>query len=197
MKYQTWLVAIATGLSVRSATAETVDDKDKAASEKNREHLRVGAIAGVGFPHPLAVEALVKIERVVALGAEYAFSPDVTISGVTASMWSASGDLRVFPLRGPFFVGARVGLQHLGASSAEYAQAVTVDTFYLNPRIGFLWTWKSGFSLGIDAGVQIPLTYSVTGTSTAMSIPQLTSAASMIGGTVLPTIDLLKLGFLL
>ena len=196
MKYTTWLVALATGLVASGAAADDVANKDQASSDR-RDHLRVGAIGGVGFPHPFAVEALVKIERVVALGAEYGFSPDITVSGVTASMWSAAGDVRVFPLRGAFFIGARVGLQHLGASSAEYAQAVAVDTFFVNPRIGFLWTWKSGFSLGIDAGVQLPLSHSVTGTSTAMSIPQLTNVANTIGGTVLPTIDLLKLGFLL
>ncbi len=196
MKYTTWLVALATGLVASGAAADDVANKDQASSDR-RDHLRVGAIGGVGFPHPLAVEALVKIERVVAIGAEYGFSPDVTVSGVTASLWSGAGDIRVFPLRGPFFIGARVGLQHLGASSAAYAQSVTVDTFFVNPRIGFLWTWKSGFSLGIDVGVQLPLAYSVTGTSTAMSIPQLTSVANTIGGTVLPTIDLLKLGFLL
>ncbi len=196
MKYTTWLVALATGLVASGAAADDVANKDQASSDR-RDHLRVGAIGGLGFPHPLAVEALVKIERVVAIGAEYGFSPDVTVSGVTASLWSGAGDIRVFPLRGPFFIGARVGLQHLGASSAAYAQSVTVDTFFVNPRIGFLWTWKSGFSLGIDVGVQLPLAYSVTGTSTAMSIPQLTSVANTIGGTVLPTIDLLKLGFLL
>ena len=196
MKYKASCVAaIAVTVRVRGAAAQ--QEKSSASESEKKEHVRFGAIGGVGFPHPIAVEALVKIERVVSIGAEYGFSPDVTISGVTGSLWSASGDARVFPLRGPLFVGLRVGMQHLGMSSAEYAQSMNVDTWFMNPRVGFLWTWRSGFSLGFDAGVQVPLTSSVTGTSTAMSIPQLTSAASTIGGTVLPTIDLLRLGFLL
>ena len=200
MKSLNWLVALAACFVVRSAGAQDKPGANENEKEK-KEHIRSiinwGAIGGVGFPHPIAVEALVKIERVVSIGAEYAFSPDVTVSGVTGSLWSASGDARVFPLRGPLFVGLRVGLQHLGMSSAEYAQSMTVETWFVNPRVGFLWTWRSGFSLGFDAGVQVPLTSSVSGTSAAMSIPQLTSAAGTIGGTVLPTIDLLRLGWLL
>jgi hypothetical protein len=196
LNHKTWLVAIATGLLTRGAVAQDSPNKDQPKTDRT-DHVRVGAIGGVGFPHPFAVEALVKIERVVAVGAEYGFSPDIGVSGVNASLWSAAGDLRVFPLRGPLFIGARVGLQHFGASMAQYAQSMSVDTWFVNPRVGFLWTWKSGFSLGFDAGVQLPLTYSVSGTAAATSQPQLVSIANTIGGSVLPTIDLLRLGFLL
>ncbi len=74
---------------------------------------------------------------------------------------------------------------------------MNVDTWFANPRVGALWTFKSGFSIGFDAGVELPMTSSVSGSSQAMAIPALTSAASTLGKTVLPTIDLLQMGALL
>ena len=177
--------------------AEEAPRPDAVKKWSRTDHVRVGALAAVGFPSPLGAEALVAIERYVAVGAAYGFSPDVGISGVTVSLWSAAGDVRAFPFRNPFFLGLRLGYQHLGATDAAYAQSMNVDTWFANPRVGALWTFKSGFSIGFDAGVELPMTSSVSGSSQAMAIPALTSAAATLGKTVLPTIDLLQMGFLL
>ena len=178
---------------------------------RRKDHFSVGALVGVGFPRPLAVEGVLKIERAVLLGVEYSALPQITVSQTSASASAIAGDLRVFPLRGPFFVGLRVGEQHIEAATTVSAYgysapaSLSADTVFLNPRLGFLWTWEPGISLGVDAGVQIPLS-----TSTASSLPassnsvvagaensaksSIESVAGLVGNAVLPTVDLLKVG---
>ncbi len=192
---------------------------DRPASENDlfgahrKDHLSIGVLAGIGFPRPLAVEGVMKIERLVLVGVEYSALPEVTVSQTSASASAVAGDVRVFPLRGPFFFGLRAGKQHIEAATTVSAYGYSVpaslsaDTVFINPRLGLLWTWAPGISLGIDAGVQIPLS-----TSTASSLPStsnayaaqaeksaqqsIESAAGLVGNAVLPTVDLLQLGMM-
>ena len=177
--------------------------KDKS---KKAEHFRLGILGGVGFPRPLALEGMIKLERVLGLGIEYSTTPTLSISGTDTSFWALAATLRVFPFKDGFFLGVRAGRQHLGgegtvtvAPYGSFRESVTVDTTFLNPRLGFLWTWDSGVSLGIDGGVQVPI-----GVTVASTLPRGTGVdqevmdvANAIGNSPLPTIDLLKVGFLL
>jgi hypothetical protein len=199
-----------------SSGSPKVDGTDDAASRKpdrRTDHVRVGALLGVGAPRPLSIEGLVKLERTLAFGLEYSALPSITVSDVRLSCWAIAGSARVFPLKGPFFVGLRGGRQHLDAattvSAYGYSAPVTlgVDTTFLNPQIGLLWTWEPGFSVGIDAGVQIPLSSS-TSSSIDAKLPALAQPAASsaqsdaegvartVGQTVLPTIDLVRIGML-
>jgi len=68
----------------------------------------------------------------------------------------------------------------------------------VNPRIGFLWVWKP-FALGIDLGVQIPLSTTVSRSSLlAVASPttdaEITKWTNTMGRTVIPTLDLLRIG---
>jgi len=193
--------------------------RDKPSTDTNQssltrtDHWRVGALAGVGFPRPLAVEGIVKLERVLALGLEYSALPQISVSDVQVSAWAIAGSARVFPFRGPFFVGLRAGRQHVNAQASVSGYGYTVpvalgvDTTFLNPQLGLLWTWEPGFSIGIDAGLQIPLTSSTSSqlNATPPSSAQqyvapaqdrIESVAGRIGQTVLPAIDLLRIGVL-
>lgn len=177
----------------------TVDRPDDTEPHK----LRVGAIAGVGFPRPLAIEPMVVLSGYVAIGGEYGVLPSMTVDGVTVSLWSLAGDVRVFPFRGAFFVGLRAGHQHVDASTtitvAPYGSApeqLSFDSFFVNPRIGFLWTSNAGLTLGVEAGLQIPLTASTDSSLPLSLVPSAQSAAQTLGGTVLPTVDLLRIGML-
>src|SRR4051794_26909559 len=84
------------------------DERDRPAAEPtdrgddDTDPLRIGAIAGVGFPRPLAIEALVKIEGVVALGLEYSLLPKTTLGGVETRFWALAADARVFPFKNGF-----------------------------------------------------------------------------------------------
>jgi hypothetical protein len=175
------------------------------AEEVQRETFRAGVLGGVGFPRPLGVEGFVRIERVLGAGFEYAAMPSATIYGVHANLWSLAGDLRVFPLSGAFFVGVRVGLQHFDASTSinmgVYGTAhgaLALDTWFINPRLGFLWVSSAGFALGMDAGVQIPVSSSQSSNvpPAMASASGVNDVATIIGRTALPTVDLLKVGIL-
>jgi len=181
------------------------DDSSKKSSEKP-EHFRIGVLGGVGFPRPLAIEGMIKIEKILGLGIEYSAMPSLSIEGVDTSFHAIAATARLFPFKNGFFIGLRAGRQHLGgegtvtvAPYGTYHESVTVDSTFINPRIGFLWTWDPGITLGIDAGVQVPV-----GATVSSSLPAGTQAnkdvmdvANTLGNTTLPTIDLLKVGFLL
>jgi hypothetical protein len=181
---------------------------------KRTDHVRFGALVSAGFPRPLAIEGIVKIERLVALGLEYSTLPGATMSDVHFGASALAGSARVFPLRGPFFLGLRAGRQHVSADAAVSGYGYTipitlaVDTIFLNPQVGFLWTWDPGVTIGIDAGLQIPLSSEVSSTLASSSMPSavqqavspiqrtMENVAGALGQTVLPTIDLVKVGML-
>jgi hypothetical protein len=175
---------------------------DRTPTTPARLPLHVGAVAGVGFPRPFSVEVLGTVGDLVDVGAEYGFLPSLTVDGVETSLWSIAGDLRIRPFRGPFFVGALAGRQHVSASTlvsvtgyGSAAEQLGLDSWFVNPRIGFQWTTSFGLVFGIDAGVQIPLASSVSSSLPLALYPAAQSRAESIGGTVLPTIDLLRLGY--
>jgi hypothetical protein len=187
-------------------------ENDSAAAEKPREethridHVSFGVLGGVSFPRPITVEGLVKIERLVGLGFEYSMLPGITVSGVNTHYWALAADARVFPFKNAFFVGLRAGRQHLGGDAGivmpgvgTLNETMSVDTTFINPRIGFLWTWKPGISLGINAGAQIPVSTSESSSlppGTAVD-PRITRVANTLGRNVLPTVDLLQIGVML
>jgi hypothetical protein len=82
-------------------------------------------------------------------------------------------------------------------------EQITADTWFINPRIGFLSTSSWGLTVGIDAGVQIPLSAtfaSTIPTNLPVTIPIATDAnntAHYLGKSLIPTVDLLRIGLLL
>src|SRR5215472_1744556 len=134
----------------RAQAAAQKQDGPPPAADHGPEHenvrpLRVGVIGGVGFPRPLAIEGMTLLGDSVALGAEYGVLPDLTVDGVHTSLWSLAGDVRFFPFHNGFFVGVRAGRQHVGADTtvtvAPYGsgtESLSLDSWFVNPRIGFL-----------------------------------------------------------
>ncbi len=167
--------------------------------------MRFGMLVGVGFPHPIAGEALVKIADWVAIGGELGFCPKLHIAGADVKLQSVAADVRVFPFRGSFFVGVRGGHQTASASitvtanGTAYTDTMDTSNWYVNPRVGFLWTSGPGFTVGSDAGVQIPIASKAT--ETAPKLPagaqaNFTRPAQVIGSSVIPQIDLIRVGVL-
>jgi hypothetical protein len=175
--------------------------------------VQFGALVGVSFPRPLSVEGIVKLEQLAALGLDYSSLPQIGVSGVQLTSWAVAGSARVFPFRGPFFFGLRVGRQHATADAVVSAYGYTVpvglsvDTTFLNPQLGFMWTWNPGITLGVDAGIQIPVS-SQASSSLQSPVPSVAQAAvspaqqtlenvaRAAGQTTLPTLDLIRVGFL-
>jgi hypothetical protein len=171
----------------------------------------VGPLVGLGFPRPLLIEGLVKIGRLVGVGLEYGFLPSLSVSGVEASFKGLAADFRLFPFKNAFFVGTRAGHQWLDGSGTltiagvSYTETVAAATWFFNPRLGFLHTFGSGVTIGVDAGVQLPIapSYERGGPATALGLAQNTDVdrslhdvARALGNGVTPTIDLMRVGFL-
>jgi hypothetical protein len=168
--------------------------------------LQIGAYAGLSFPRPLSIEGMVTYQKLVGVGVEYSVLPELTVSGVHAKLDAVDVELRVFPFRNSLFAALSVGHQRFDATGTvvlpmnlgSLPEEVTADTWFVGPRIGFLYTWPWGLSLGMDAGVQIPVASSFTST-VPMGFPgsqTVTAWQHTIGKDVLPTLDLLRAGFL-
>jgi hypothetical protein len=187
----------------------TTPEEPKKESHRT-DHFRIGVLGGVGFPRPLSIEGMAKIEKLVGVGVEYSLLPSLTISSVETSFHALAADVRIFPFKDAFFVGLRAGRQHLGGDGTvtvpnygSVHEAVSVDTTFINPRLGFLWTWDPGVTLGIDIGVQVPVSAS-SSSSIPTNLPigtdassQITGVTNSLGKNTLPTVDLLKIGALL
>lgn len=205
------VAADASGTDDAPAPAGTPADTPAEAHgfDADTDHLRFGLLGGIGLPRPLAIEALLKIERVVGIGVEYSLLPRMNLFGVETTYWAVAADLRVFPFRGGFFLGLRAGYQQIGAAATlavsglgSMAETATATSTFVNPRLGFLWTWANGFTVGVDAGVQLPLSTSME-TSLPPALAELaevsssmTRVASTLGHDPIPTVDLLRVGFL-
>jgi hypothetical protein len=104
---------------------------------------------------------------------------------------------RIYPFAGSFFLGVAFGRQRVSIALQGVGQPTTLDlsTRYVAPRLGWLATWSSGFSLGLDLGVQ-----TAQRTDFKAGGPQLSSAlldtARQYAGTPLPTLNL-RLGWML
>jgi hypothetical protein len=183
-------------------------------SQKKKEEAdawRLGPVVSLGFPRPFAIEGLLKIKKVVGLGVEYSFLPKTTISDVTTRFDAIALDASWHPFKGGFFIGARGGRQWLSGSATlrvqnfgSFTESADASAWFFNPRIGYLWTWSSGFTLGLDAGVQLPIdaTYARSGPATAAGLSDpsidrsLRQVAKTLGNDITPTVDLFRIGFL-
>lgn len=176
---------------------------------KQDESFRVGGMVGVGFPRPFAVEGFVKVKKIVGVGFEYSFLPDTSVAGTDISFKGMAVDARVFPFKGGLFVGVRGGKQWLSTRSTvqagpgRYTEAMSAETAFINPRVGYLKTWENGITIGIDVGVQIPINPSYSRDSDlakngikSEADKTYASVANTLGNKTTPTIDLLRVGFL-
>jgi hypothetical protein len=187
--------------SAPNASSSSADSEKKTSGVLGP--VRLGAFGGVGFPRPFSIEGMVKIGDVVGIGLEYSALPQLTVSGVSASLSAVDAEIRVFPLRNGFFFGVAAGHQQLSASATgtvptlgTITEQLSAESWFVNPRIGFLWTLRWGLTIGMDAGAQIPITSSVSSTIPTELASNANAIARVFNGDVLPTVTLLRLGFL-
>jgi hypothetical protein len=141
---------------------------------------RIGPVAGVGLPSLINVGGMIKLTRYVAAGISIGIAPDVSFAyygDATVSYHCYQIYGRVHPLGGGLFLGAAVGYA-LASGTAEQQVDVpavirmvypgldptvtlrsegSAETLVLTPELGYFYTFKSGFSLGVSAGLQIPI----------------------------------------
>jgi len=141
---RTVALGLLAALLVSSSAARAASSREAAPRPETAEaeragpldRVRIGPIVGMGFPRPLAVEALVKIDRRFALGAEYSFAPEMTFANVDTRFRAVAADLRWFPWKGGFFLGVRAGRQWLDARTTISAGTFGSTTETMEARAG-------------------------------------------------------------
>ena len=171
-------------------------------------HSRVGLLFGVvGLPQPVGITAFAKVHDLFGVGGGVGLLPGPIGSAVLGaagvndgqlSSWAVEGEARLFPFRGAFWLGGAIGRMSLSASGLSKGAPIGVDvvTMYASPRLGWLGVWSSGFTLGVDLGVQIPLSPDVQVTTSSAQQSNLESVARALSALPLPTASV-KVGFLL
>lgn len=193
--------------STMTSTTTTVVHHDKKKSKKKRpsspDDVRFGVIGGVGFPRPLSVGAFLAFDRTVMIGAEYSALPTSSLGSVDVGMHAVTFDARIFPIRGPFYIGFRAGKQHLEGSTTVSVDgygtmnpSLTMDTWFVNPRLGLLWRFDWGLNVGIEAGVQVPVGHTTqTNLPSSVAVPQsVSNITDFFGARIIPSVTLLQLG---
>ncbi len=204
-----WMFGLTCALALGATTVHARTTLDgppiDASSSKNKEHFRLGVIGSVGFPRPLSVEAMFKVERTVALGVEFGTLPATRVLGMDLRYQSVAADVRIFPLQSSFYLGLRIGRQRIEGgttvtlgSFAPTTYTLATETFFINPRIGFLYTSSSGLTAGIEAGVQFVSNHRTTSNlPSGVQVPEpLASVMDTLGTKTIPTLSLLQLGLL-
>jgi len=136
-------------------------------------------VALVGVPRLVNLEAYARVHPYLAVTLGWSTCPgfasnivlkwagaqsdttEATLNGFSA--WELA--LRVFPLRGVFFFGLGFGWQVVDGQFTEKPSGTSgtafshVEAWVLTPRIGLQWVWRSGFAVGVDGGIQFPLSH--------------------------------------
>src|SRR5690606_19992023 len=124
---------------------------------------------------------------------------------------------RFFPFQGAFYLGLGAGVQMMSVEADDviqgerYTGSVDHTAFFITPQVGWLWIWDSGFALGLNLGVQIPITSSLDvrvrdsrgrevdpndyGPAAVELRDDVSGVAEYLGFFPLPAVDLLKIGF--
>jgi len=189
-------------LPVAMENPDRPTEQDKA-SMFSTQKTRFGINGGIGFPRPVGVGAFLMFDKFWSLGIDYSLLPTTKISDVNLDFWAASAGGRLYPFHGAFYVGLKTGYQHLSASGYITQSGTTalaqgsIETVFVNPELGFMFTWDSGLALNFGAGIQIPIYADSTTTSNIPVSTDVLSAVGKIGTSSVPTVDLLRVGFVL
>jgi hypothetical protein len=168
-----------------------------------------------------------KLTRYLGLGVNVGLIPTVKISfygKAQLSYQEYDAYAHLYPFGGGFFLGSGIGYETMRGSISETVsvpatapdgqpQSVTVAakasvrSLVLTPQIGYFYTSKWGFSIGLDVGAQVPIAPSeITFTTTLPpSVPQQYADATLgdakdtvkkVGQQIVPTLNF-KIGWLL
>jgi hypothetical protein len=142
---------------------------------------QIGPVVGAGLPSLLNFGVAVKLTRYVGAGINIGIIPTLKISyygQATLAYQEYDVYARVYPFGGAVFLGTGIGYEAVQGTlattvdltpyqqglpagllpnSVDYASQGSVKTLILTPQIGLFHTFGSGFSLGFDVGLQVPI----------------------------------------
>jgi hypothetical protein len=227
--------------SAQQAQSNSVDDlakKEKGDGAKDDSHgifgpFRIGPVIGIGLPRFLSFGGAIKLTKYFGAGLNYGIIPEVQFAYYGDATVRYQGvDIygHIHPFGGGFFLGAAVGYAHARGTYEEefrnpldanapafpYTSEATVQTLVLTPELGYFFTFKSGFTLGVEAGLQIPIAPSDIDFESRVNYPsgwsdelkqviqtqyveptdaRVHSTLEKVGQTILPTVGI-KMGWL-
>jgi hypothetical protein len=138
------------------------------------DHFKIGPVIGTGIPSVLSIGGTLKITRFVGAGVNVGLIPKVALSyygDATLSYQHYDIYGRLYPLGGGFFLQGGAGYATVDGTLSKtfdvstagintqvvYESRGTVRTLMLTALLGYFYTTKSGFSIGVDAGAQFPI----------------------------------------
>jgi hypothetical protein len=198
--------------------------------EESVDQFKIGPVAGIGIPSVISFGGTLKLTRFLGAGINVGLIPKVQLDYYgKATLSYQHYDIygRLYPFGGGFFLGAGAGYATVDGTmtatynspiaiagipnSATYSGTGTVRTLMLTALIGYFYTTSIGFSIGVDAGAQIPIApseikfaSSVKPDAAAMWVADqkkqaddsVRSTLEKIGRTPLPTLNL-RIGWIL
>jgi hypothetical protein len=214
--------------------------QDSPSTEKNDEThgvfgpFRIGPVIGVGLPAFLSFGGAIKLTKYFGAGINYGIVPTLQFAYYGDATVSYQGvDIygHIHPFGGGFFLGAAIGYAHVRGTytdtfdisqyapvpipgvdleAFDYTSEATMQTLVLTPELGYFYTFKSGFTLGVEAGLQIPVAPSeirfkshvdddipdpVVDQFVTPTDERVQETLERVGQTILPTIGI-KMGWL-
>lgn len=148
--------------------------------EESVDQFKIGPVAGIGIPSIISFGGTLKLTRFLGAGINVGLIPKVQLDYYgKATLSYQHYDIygRLYPFGGGFFLGAGAGYATVdGTLSSSYSSAPmvvsgfpvpggtatysgtgSVRTLMLTALIGYFYTTSIGFSIGVDAGAQIPI----------------------------------------
>jgi len=138
------------------------------------DQFKIGPVAGTGVPSVISFGGTMKVTRFLGAGINVGLIPKVKLSyygDATLSYQHYDIYGRLYPFGGGFFLSGGAGYATVdGTLTSSQTQAFmgqsgtisyngkgTVRTLMLTALIGYFYTTSIGFSIGVDAGAQIPI----------------------------------------
>jgi hypothetical protein len=222
----------------KSSAEKAKDDTEKEDTRDDTHGVfgpfRIGPVIGVGLPAFLSFGGAVKLTKYFGAGITYGIVPTLQFAyyGDATVAYQGVGIYgHIHPFGGGFFLGAGIGYAHVRGTytdefdisayapapipgvnleSFPYTSEATMQTLVLTPELGYFYTFKSGFTMGVEAGIQIPLAPSeiefksqvdpripdqVVDQYVTPTDERVESTLERVGQTILPTIGI-KMGWL-
>jgi hypothetical protein len=185
-------------LPLRPARAEQSTAEDSS-SRGIFGPLRIGPVVGAGVPRPFSVALLARAWKQIGLGVEYSMVPTLVVDDVHVRAHAFAADARWYVFGSPAFIGVAAGVQSLSAEATVlgYAGSGNATKTFVTPRFGILWTFASGFTIGADAGVELPVSSSLAVTpAIAQSAVASNDLVALLTNRPLPEVHLVRLGWM-